>query len=189
MRKLLLIMIAMLFCVCIYAGNTTSGSVDVTLDMSAADNKFFHCGFTSDNSLTSVEKDPTPKSNVTLTLAESGIKAINNQSDTTGAGKLYLWWKNSGYKNAKIQLTCLSALTNPSADENARYITWKAISGGVDAFSSSDDSVGEPETVKKFDSAALDFKVQAVDIETVSIPAGATGSYSATLKVGVIDLS
>lgn len=189
MRKLLLIMIAMLFCICVYAKNTTSGSVDVTLDMSAADNKFFHCGFTSDNSLVSVEKNPTPKSTVTLTLAESGIKAINNQNDSTDAGKLYLWWKNSGYQSAEIQLTCVSALKNGSAGGNAKYITWKAISGGVDALSSSNDSAGDPTTVKTFESAALDFGVQPVDIETIAIPSGATGSYSAVLKVSVLNVN
>lgn len=189
MRKLLLIMIAMLFCVCIYAGNTTSGSVDVTLDMSAADNKFFHCGFTSDNSLTSVEKDPTPKSNVTLTLAESGIKAINNQSDPTDAGKLYLWWKNSGYQSAEIQLTCVSALKNGSVGGNAQYITWKATSNGNAALSSLGDAEGSAQTVKTFESAALDFGVQPVDIETIAIPSGATGSYSAVLRVSVLNVN
>lgn len=185
MKKFLLIMIAMLFCVCVYADETDS--VDVTLDMSADGNKFFHCGFTSDDSLASVEANPNDQTAVTLTLADSGIVAENDQD--TDTGKLYLWWKNSGYKNAKIQLTCASALTNADADENARYIKWKATSNFESAESTGDGTSGEAKTVKTFTSAALDFGVQAVDIETVSIPAGATGSYSATLKVGVIDLS
>ena len=187
MKKFLLIMIALLFCVCVYAEE--ADSVNVTLNMSAEGNKFFHCGFTYDSSLASVDAKPNDQTEVTLTLLDNEFKATNNQEDSTNAGKLYLWWKNSGYKNAKIQLTCATALISTSVDGAAKYITWKATSGGVDVLSSSNDSAGEPKTVKEFESAALDFDVQKVDIETVSIPAGATGSYSATLKVGVIDLS
>lgn len=185
MKKFLLIMIAMLFCVCVYSADNDEVTVNLNMD----ENKFFHCGFTYDSSLASVEAEPNDQTEVTLTLANSGIKATNNQQDETNAGKLYLWWKNSGHKNAKIQLTCAKALTNDSLEGDAKYITWKATSGGFAASSSSDDSEGTPQTVKTFTSAALDFGVQKVDIETLSIPAGATGSYSATLKVGVIDLS
>ena len=187
MKKFLLIMIAMLFCVCAYADDTDS--VDVTLDMSDEGNKFFLCGFTYNDSLASVEAEPNDQTEVTLTLAGSGIKATNNQQGDTNAGKLYLWWKNSGYKNAKIQLTCASALTNDSLEGDAKYITWKATSGSESAESSGDGTSGDAKTVKEFTSAALDFGVQAVNIETVSIPAGATGAYSAKLKVGVINLN
>lgn len=187
MKKFLLIMIAMLFCVCVYSAENDEVTVNLNMD----DNKFFHCGFTYDSSLASVEDTPNDQTAVTLTLAKDGIKAINNQEDSTNAGKLYLWWKNNGNGRAKIQLTCASALTStdPSAAEDIKYITWKASSGSGFAESTDDDTPGTAAIVKSFTSPALDFDVQAVNIETVSIPAGATGSYSATLKVGVIDLS
>ena len=179
MRKILIVMLMLLSVFALSAAPSDSVEVGLTLGNGEDDQRLFKMGFTTDTTVSSLESTPTDYGeNLTLTLNKDTFIAEQND--------LYIWYKNVGYTNVKIQLTCEEALTNSEAQEGSKFIQWQAKSGEATATSTSGASAGSTADVIKINDGKASFGTQQVTISTTSIPSGATGTYTGTLTLSVV---
>lgn len=182
MKKILIVMLMLLSVFALSAAPSDSVEVGLTLGNGEDDQRLFKMGFTTDTTVSSLESTPKDYGeNLTLKLNKDTFIAEQNN--------LYIWYKNVGYENVQIQLTCEEALTNFDVEENdVKYIQWQAVSGGVTVTSTTDATKGvdQTETVINITDGKASVDTQQVTISTISIPTGATGTYQGTLTLSVV---
>lgn len=181
MKKILIVMLMLLSVFALSAAPSDTVEVGLTLGNGEDDQKLFKMGFTTDTTASLNTAPEDYGGNLTLELNKDTFIAEQND--------LYIWYKNVGYENVQIQLTCEEALTNSDVEESGvKYIQWQAVSGGVTVISTTDATKGvdQTKTVIEITDGKASVDTQQVTISTISIPTGATGTYQGTLTLSVV---